>query len=103
VELVPPPTPQVVTSAQWYFQDFSSGIPGRLQGWEYRSTNNGRIAVVDGRLRMDDRVNNRTFSQNEAILHVNLLGQSNVRLSNRPAPDNGREWDDIRVELVELI
>jgi hypothetical protein len=166
VELVPPPTPQVVRLGQAYFQDFSSGIPGRLQGWEFLSSNEGRISLVDGRLRMDDRVNNRTYSHNEAILHVDLLGQSNVRLSgnhwnlrdradsrdgiaisadgvrwhrvsafdlastgpflvdldaaiaaaginytsdfrikleqygNRPAPRNGREWDDILVELV---
>jgi hypothetical protein len=163
VELVPP---QLVRAGQPYFQDFSNGMPGSSQGWEYRSTNEGRIAVVDGRLRMDDRVNNRTYSQNEAILHLDLLGQSNVRLSgyhgnlrdradsgdgiaisadgvrwyrvaafnrtftgtfqvdldaaiaaagiiyasdfrikfqqygNAPAPTNGREWDDILVELL---
>jgi hypothetical protein len=168
VERVPPPTPQLVRMNQPYFQDFSSGLPGRLQGWEFLSTNDGRIAVVDGRLRMD--ANGRTFSQNEAILHVNLLGQSNVQLSgshwrvrgevayagdgiaisadgvrwypvtafnraltgpfvvdldaavaaagisytsqfqikfqqygNAPAPNNGRAWDDIRVELVAPI
>jgi hypothetical protein len=161
--------PQVVRPGQSYFQDFSHGMPGNSQGWEYRSTNAGRIEVVDGWLRMDDRVNNRTFSQNEAILHVDLLGQSNVQLSgyhrnlrdrahagdgiaisadgekwhrvrafklattgeflvdldaaiaaagisytsdfrikfqqygNRPAPRNGREWDDILVEVVQLV
>jgi hypothetical protein len=86
VEVVPPPTPQIVRLGQPYFQDFSAGRPGSPQGWEYRSTNEGRISVVGGRLRMDDGVNNGTYSQNEAILHVNLLGQSKVRLS-------GNHWN----------
>ena len=42
--------------------------------------------MVGGRLRMDDRTSNSTYSQNEAILHLDLLGQSNVQLS-------GNHWN----------
>ncbi|MHC4192080.1 MAG: choice-of-anchor D domain-containing protein, partial [Planctomycetota bacterium] len=38
-----------------YSQDFSGGQPGTAGGWEYYSDNEGRIAVVGGRLRMDGR------------------------------------------------
>jgi hypothetical protein len=64
-----------------YSQDFSSGLPDASQGWEYYSENEGRIQVVGGRLRMDDSVGNGTYSLNEAILHVDLTGQTNVNLS----------------------
>jgi hypothetical protein len=63
-----------------YTQDFSLGKPTVSQGWEYYSDNEGRIEVVGGRLRMDDMVGNTTFSQNEAILHVNLTGKTGVTL-----------------------
>jgi len=81
VEIVQPPTPQVVRSGQPYVQDFSAGRPGSSQGWEYFSNGEGRIAVVGGRLRMDDLIDNDVYSLNEAILHVDLAGQSNVQLS----------------------
>jgi len=64
-----------------YSQDFESGLPDASGGWEYYSSNEGRIQVVGGRLRMDDSVGNGTYSLNEAILHVNLTGQTNVNLS----------------------
>jgi hypothetical protein len=64
-----------------YSQDFSSGLPDASNGWEYYSTNQGRIQVVGGRLRMDDSVGDGTYSLNEAILHLNLTGQTNVNLS----------------------
>jgi hypothetical protein len=64
-----------------YIQDFGAGQPGAAQGWEYYSDNEGRIAVVSGRLRMDDKYGNATFSVNEAILHVNLTGKTNVMLT----------------------
>jgi len=52
-----------------------------MEGWEYYSDNEGRIAVVSGRLRMDDKLGNDTYSVNEAILHVNLTGKTNVTLT----------------------
>jgi len=64
-----------------YSQDFSSGLPNASQGWEYYSDNEGRIQVVGGRMRMDDTGANSILSLNEAILHVNLTGETNVTLS----------------------
>jgi hypothetical protein len=64
-----------------YTQDFESGLPGASSGWEYYSDNNGRIQVVGGRLRMDDTTGDGTYSLNEAILHVNLTGKTNVTLT----------------------
>ena len=64
-----------------YTQNFDAGLPTTAQGWEYYSDNNGRIQVVSGRLRMDDSVSDTTSSLNEAILHVNLTGKSNVVLT----------------------
>jgi subtilisin-like proprotein convertase family protein len=63
-----------------YQQVFAAGKPGAAEGWEYYSTNDGRIEVVAGRLRMDDMLGDTTSSLNEAILHVNLTGRSNVQL-----------------------
>ncbi|KPJ58374.1 MAG: hypothetical protein AMJ46_14285, partial [Latescibacteria bacterium DG_63] len=59
-----------------YSQDFDSGQPGMADGWEYYTE--GRIAVVDGHLRMDAT---GAYSLNEAILHVDLTGLSNVQLT----------------------
>ncbi|MDD5134686.1 MAG: FG-GAP-like repeat-containing protein [Phycisphaerae bacterium] len=64
-----------------YAQDFSSGKPGDSEGWEYYSSDNGgRIEVVSGQLRMD-RSPSGTYTLNEAILHLDLSGQSNVILT----------------------
>ncbi len=63
-----------------YGQVFAAGKPGAAEGWEYYSTAEGRIEVVAGRLRMDDMFGNVTASLNEAILHVNLTGKTNVQL-----------------------
>jgi subtilisin-like proprotein convertase family protein len=63
-----------------YQQVFAAAKPGAAEGWEYYSTNAGRIEVVAGRLRMDDMIGDTTSSLNEAILHVNLTGRSNVQL-----------------------
>jgi hypothetical protein len=71
----------LVAQAVPYVQDFSLGKPTGSQGWEYYSDNEGRIAVVGGRLRMDDTLGNETYSQNEAILHVNLTGKTGVTLT----------------------
>jgi len=73
--------PRLLLNAVPYMQDFSLGKPTWSQGWEYYSSNEGRIEVVGGRLRMDDIVGNTTFSQNEAILHLNLTGKTNVTLT----------------------
>ena len=62
-----------------YSQDFESGKPGLAEGWEYYSTNAGRIEVVDGHLRMDSSTDGK-YSLNEAILHIDLTGQTNVML-----------------------
>lgn len=64
-----------------YLQDFSSSKPGEWDGWEYYSTNDGRIEVVNGQLRFDDAVNGGRKSLNEAILHVDLAGQKNIRIT----------------------
>ncbi len=63
-----------------YSQNFSTGLPDASQGWEYYSDSEGRIDVVYGRLRMDDYGENYIYSLNEAILHVDLTGRSNVSL-----------------------
>ena len=64
-----------------YTQDFSAGLPSAADGWEYYSDNQGQIQVVGGRLRMDDSVSDYSYSLNEAILHLDLTGQSNVTLT----------------------
>ncbi len=62
-----------------YFEQFEDGLPTAAEGWEYHSTNQGRIQLIDQRLQMDAaRYGN---SLNEAILHLNLEGLSGVRLS----------------------
>jgi len=75
------PSEQLVAQAVPYMQDFSLGKPGGADGWEYYSNNEGRIEVVGGRLRMDDTLGNSTYSQNEAILHVDLTGKTSVTLT----------------------
>jgi hypothetical protein len=70
-----------IAQAVPYTQDFSAGLPSTAQGWEYYSDNEGRIQVVDGSLTMDDTTGNTTVSLNEAILHVNLTGKTNVTLT----------------------
>ena len=64
-----------------YSQDFTPGKPVGSQGWEYYSGNEGRIEVVDGQLRLDDRTDSFAYSLNEAILHLNLSGKSGVKLT----------------------
>jgi len=64
-----------------YTQDFSSGKPAGSSGWEYYSSNaQGRIAVTSGQLRMEDATGDSIYTLNEAVLHVNLAGMSNVVL-----------------------
>ncbi|MEN6333923.1 MAG: LEPR-XLL domain-containing protein, partial [Phycisphaerales bacterium] len=72
---------QAIPQAAPYAQDFTAGLPTAAQGWEYRSDNQGRIQVVNGRLRMDDTTADDAYSYNEAILHVNLAGTTYVQLT----------------------
>lgn len=60
-------------------EDFSSGLP--TAGWELLSSHEGRIQVVGGQLQMDDTVEAGLNSRNEATVHVNLAGLTNVELS----------------------
>ena len=73
-------TPYVPQSVP-YTQDFSSGKPNASQGWEYYSDNQGQIQVVGGRLRLDDSVADYSYSLNEAILHLDLTGKTDVKLT----------------------
>ena len=77
------PTPSrttVVPQPIPYFQTFDSGKPDAAQGWEYYSSDSeGRIRVQNGELSLD-RSRSGGFTLNEAILHLNLVGQSNVKL-----------------------
>ena len=70
-------TPQAVP----YSQDFSAGKPDSSQGWEYYSDSQGQIQVVGGKLLMDDYGVDYVYSLNEAILHVDLTGKTNVTLT----------------------
>jgi hypothetical protein len=64
-----------------YTQDFIVKPTG-VMGWQYYVSNaQGRIAVVNGRLRMDDTTSDNTYALDEAILHLNLLGAKNVVLT----------------------
>jgi len=118
IEREVPPTPQMLP----YTQDFTT-LSGRAEGWEYVSTKEGRIQVMNGRLRMDDTTGNTTYSQNEAILHLDLQGSDGVtwqsvvvglgsfevalppttirvkfmQYDNYPADSDGREWDNIEI------
>ena len=76
-EEVVPATPQGLP----YVQDFSSTRPGFAGGWEYYSTEQGRIEVAGGALRMDDSESGSKYSLNEAILHMDLAGASRVTLT----------------------
>ena len=64
-----------------YLQDFSSGLPLTSQGWEYYSNSEGRIQVINGRIRMDDFGSNEVYSLNEAILHVDLTDKTGITQS----------------------
>jgi hypothetical protein len=70
----------IAVQAVPYSQPFSAGLPDGNLGWEYYSTGEGRIAVSNGQLRMDDKTNNSVYSLNEAIFHVNLANRTGVQL-----------------------
>lgn len=58
-----------------YSQNFSNGLP--TDAWVFYSTGNGRIQIANGGLRMDSASG---FALNEAILHLDLAGATNVRV-----------------------
>ncbi len=63
-----------------YHQDFAGGMPGSSEGWEfYSSDSRGRIEVDGQRLEMDVHRGGLPVL-NEAILHVDLAGQTGVIL-----------------------
>ena len=65
-----------------YNQQFDANEASSLKGWTfYSSTNQGRIDVVDGRLHMDDSVCDDKYSLNEAVVHLDLVGQDNIVLT----------------------
>lgn len=74
-----------------YQQSFASK-PDAANGWIYDSTNEGRIEVVDRALRLDDRKGNRVYSQNRAVLHVDLRSALNPVLRFK-ARENSDETD----------
>lgn len=55
------------------FENFAAGLPST--GWSFHSGSAGRIRVIDGQLRMDATGD---FALNEAILHLDLQGHTNV-------------------------
>ncbi len=79
--------PVQVTDTTAYTQNFTAGIPSLSQGWQFRSTAEGRIQVLNGVLRLDDYTPGSEYSLNEAILHANLSGKSRVVLSFRHRED----------------
>jgi hypothetical protein len=81
VDLVQVATPAAVNAQGVpYDQDFTDGLPTVDQGWEYYSSNQGRIQVLSNRLWMDDSGGGDPYSLNEAILHLNLTGKRGVQL-----------------------
>jgi hypothetical protein len=61
-------------------QNFSSGKPG-TPTWTYYSNNEGRIDVVNGRLRMDDYGDNWSYSLNNTYMHFNYTGKFSATLT----------------------
>jgi len=71
-----------------YNQNFGS-LPTAQQGWRLTSSNEGRIRIVGGALRMDDTSGNSTYSLNRAVLHADLSNSSNpvLRFEARESRD----------------
>lgn len=59
-----------------FSEDFSNGLPN----WSYESTNEGRIQVVEGRLRLDDSRGNSTYSKNTVVIDLDLVEHNNIFL-----------------------
>jgi subtilisin family serine protease len=86
-------------------EDFSDGLPGTSNGWDFYSSNSyGRIQVIGGRLRMDVTENENyalnkeiaDYALNEAILTLDLTGYEHVWLRFFQA-----EYTDERDSLPE--
>ena len=60
------------------YYDFENGLPADT--WSYNSVGSGFIQALDGKLRME-ALEIGEGSLNEAILHIDLTGRSNVVLS----------------------
>jgi hypothetical protein len=74
-------TPVQVSLTTSNIQGFSNtALPGAANGWGFYSSNEGRIAIVAGALRMDDKVTGSLYSLNEGIWHANLAGKTGVYL-----------------------
>jgi hypothetical protein len=69
---------KIIANAVLDSQDFESGLP---QSWSEYSDNEGRIQVLNGRLRMDDYGENYDYSLNEVIDSIGLAGKTNVKLT----------------------
>ena len=76
---------------------FDAGQPAEIDGWDYFSfTGAGRIEVVSERLRMDVETGGM-LNHNEATVHVNLAGLSEVFLQFDQAEYNDEQdpiWPD---------
>jgi len=79
-----------------YGPETFDSLPDGADGWGYYSTDDGRISrqhdggdPPDYRMRMDDTRSDSTYSYNEAVLHVNCTGYSNVTLTC----SHPRTWD----------
>jgi len=64
-----------------FFETFDGpALPVEADGWEFSSSHiNGQTRIVSGRLRMDVGRDD-ALNLNEAILHLNLAGRSNLEL-----------------------
>ena len=63
-----------------YVQRFDGVIPDVDEGWLLSSSNEGRITVADGMLRMDDSIDGGNYSLNEAVLHLDIGGRTQAWL-----------------------
>lgn len=75
-------TAVTIPTGKAYLQAFSKPtLPSAVDGWGFYSSDEGRIAIVAGALRMDDKVAGSLYSLNEAVLHANLVGKTGVYLT----------------------
>jgi len=75
-------TAVTIPTGKAYLQAFAKPtLPSAVDGWGFYSSDEGRIAIVAGALRMDDKVAGSLYSLNEAVLHANLVGKTGVYLT----------------------
>ncbi|MEM7385625.1 MAG: Calx-beta domain-containing protein [Verrucomicrobiota bacterium] len=89
---IPGGIPFDVTRWTRFEQDFTSAgsLDSLGTAWDFKSTNTGRIAIRNGSLRMDSSVES-SFSRNEATLHLDLEGDSDVELQFRHRHNTSEE------------